>query len=162
MARLRQWLDCEPGTRETINLVLLSVPLLFALSYTSAWILAAAGSPVPARSLRLPSNAWIFYIFLRVALTEEFLFRVIPLGIAVSHRASFRTIMITVVLSSIVFGFLHGSWQHIFIQGWGGLIFSALFLKCGGLHRNYFRGWLTCAAAHYAYNTAVVLLFLAI
>ena len=86
----------------------------------------------------------IFLFLVIIALViEEFIYRWLPIrGICLitKNRLALWTIIIT---SSVVFGILHGSWHHIFMQGMIGIIFSLAFLK---------GGYLSSATAHATYN----------
>ena len=80
-------------------------------------------------------NQPIFLFFLMVVLApfiEEVLFRFLPIKGIKLITDSKNILWIAVVLVSILFGSLHGSWHHIFIQGASGVIFSLTFLR-GGL-----------------------------
>jgi len=80
-------------------------------------------------------NRPIFLFFLVVLLVppvEEILFRFVPIEGIKLITDSKRVLWITIILVSILFGSLHGSWHHIFIQGGSGVIFSLAFLR-GGL-----------------------------
>ena len=76
----------------------------------------------------------IILFFLMVATApfiEEFLFRFLPIkgmGLVTDNK---NILWIVIVLVSILFGSLHGSWHHIFMQGVSGIIFSLAFLKGG-------------------------------
>ncbi len=67
-----------------------------------------------------------------LATTEELVFRFIPLFIAVKIAGVSWWVLLVAVVSSIVFGQLHGTVKNIFTQGPGGLLYCLLFLKCGG------------------------------
>ena len=53
---------------------------------------------------------------------------------------------------SIAFGLVHGSFKNIFVQGIGGLVYSIIFLKCGGFQRRFFKAIASSTLAHAAFN----------
>lgn len=75
------------------------------------------------------------------ALVEEIEFRVIPitivsylLGRSFSSREKNAIILLAVAIaSSALFGYIHGGVDHIFVQGVLGLIWSFIYMKCGGV-----------------------------
>jgi len=89
------------------------------------------------------------------ALIEETLCRFIPLFIAFATKKKY-VILATVILSSITFGWVHGSWANIPVQGVAGLIFCCVFLKCSSFGRNLGKGLLCSTAVHAGFNLILV------
>lgn len=109
---------------------------------------------------KLPDNSYLsdypilnlFLVLVIIApLIEEVIFRLLPITVVQGLTPSRFVLWAVVLLSSIIFGFLHGSWQNIFIQGVGGIIFSRAFLR-GGL--------ISSLSAHCVPNFAVFILYL--
>jgi membrane protease YdiL (CAAX protease family) len=70
---------------------------------------------------------------------EEVIFRFFPIAASVLiFEKNYKVILVSVVFSAL-FGFLHGGWQNIFLQGVCGFVFCLLYLKCGGFSREYLR-----------------------
>lgn len=98
---------------------------------------------------------FMFYVtLLGSAALEEAAFRY-PITIAVdleSRVGTFPLVIVSAIALSILFGYLHGGILFIFIQGVSGLLYSVLFLKCGGYARKALKPVATCTAAHFAWN----------
>ena len=66
------------------------------------------------------------------AFFEEIIFRVIPLTIAhyIKEYTNYKTIWIPIaILSSLIFGYLHGSFGNILFQGVSGFFLSFIWVK---------------------------------
>lgn len=98
----------------------------------------------------------MLYSNITAPIWEEVVFRGVPLWLVTRLRQSEDFIPGVAVASSLIFGVLHdGGITSIALQGIGGLVFCALYLKCGGL-RGAFLAPLTCAIIlHMAWNTYV-------
>ena len=84
---------------------------------------------------------------------EELLFRALPLLLVIVLVTKRLSGVITVaVLSSGVFGWLHGGWGYVPFYGMIGLILSALFLKCGGMRGAFEKPYLVASLTHLAIN----------
>lgn len=97
-------------------------------------------------------RTFIVYTFY-AAIFEEMLFRM-PLAIAAEFCRP-KTIVILVIVLSIIFGYLHGSFHHIYFQGAHGLVYSVIFLKAGGFQRRPFKALLAATIIHASYNLAL-------
>ena len=93
----------------------------------------------------------LFGSLLVVPLEEELLFRALPLWLVVRFAPSWALIP-TVLLTSIVFGIAHGDLTAILFQGVGGITFSLMYLKCGGMRGAFIKPLLAAAALHSALN----------
>ncbi len=110
----------------------------------------------PVNRKEMPIFTFSFpIIFLGSVITEEILFR-LPLAIFLEKKWSIPGVLAAAFVLSVIFGILHGSVYHIFIQGIAGFIYSILFLKCGGLQRKYFKAINTTITAHLSWNTILV------
>ena len=71
-----------------------------------------------------------------------------------------QIILVSALLASIIFGWVHGGFIFIFIQGIIGFIWSLLFIKCGG-YRGGFSGYrkalLTTFVSHFTYNAVIII-----
>ena len=87
------------------------------------------------------------------AFKEEIVFRA-PLSLLgpLSCRWSSQIVIWAVVLISILFGYLHGDWTNILLQGGLGLIFSLVYLKMGGMRGRVLIPLLASSAVHFLYN----------
>lgn len=124
-------------------------------------------------------TTWRFWVWLAVfvALGEEVLFR-LPLSIlgrlsqllrwavlkisgnpgppvgseeylASRRRWAAPFVLPLALLLPPLFGIAHGMWQFVFIQGVAGLMFTLLYLKCGGGMGKVVKPLLICALAHF-------------
>ncbi len=81
---------------------------------------------------RGPILLLFYYMVIWAPVVEELIFRLIPIYLTLAFTSNKHILWSVIFLVSCIFGYLHGSWHHIFIQGFGGIMFSKAFLK-GGL-----------------------------
>jgi membrane protease YdiL (CAAX protease family) len=89
------------------------------------------------------------------ALAEEIPFRFVPLTLVTRFWPIPTAVIVTSVLSSAVFGYLHGGAAYIWLRGVAGLIYCGVFLKCGGWNRRPFKALFFTTLAHFLHNTLV-------
>ena len=89
---------------------------------------------------------------------EEFLFRWLP--VAITYESGFGVIgkIIVGVLSSGIFGYLHGGISHIFLQGAHGFISYLLFLKTSNMGKNHLKGFSATFLEHLIFNIISILI----
>jgi len=97
-------------------------------------------------------------ILLIGAILEEIIFRLIPLGLSMVCWGKSYKVFVVAILSSVVFGWGHNGFEHVFIQGWGGIIFSIVFLKAGGFQEKFFKATFCCTIAHFSFNAILFVL----
>jgi membrane protease YdiL (CAAX protease family) len=176
MRRVYGWFSREIATFRGVA-VFVFVALLVHLVYTFGvlWFADAAditfsGSGMPKTFPPYPSVDLIAGI-LSAAFAEEMLFRLIPFGILGLLVGRHRWLLLLAALGlSALFGFVHGGATHIMLQGGGGLIYSVVYLKCGGwnwglprafrsdaaaLPGSPFRGFLAACTIHALFNWSV-------
>lgn len=111
------------------------------------------GYPILQISFSAPDPSPLFLFFsacIYSPLFEEMLFRYAPITIARSFGE--KAILPTILISSTVFGLMHGYGMYsVLMQGVGGFIFSCLYIK-----NNY--SYLSSVAAHFLWNTSVIYL----
>ncbi len=93
---------------------------------------------------------------------EELIFRA-PLALLVlltAERWKLRVIFIVAVALSILFGLVHGGIPNIFLQGIGGLLWSILFLKCGGYQKKFIKPLAVTTITHFLFNGILALICL--
>ncbi len=93
--------------------------------------------------------------FIPAAALEECVFRAPLVIMAMIYQPA--VVPFALVLST-GFGLIHGGMQHILLQGVCGLIFAAVFLKCGGMQGRLLLGLLCSTLAHAGSNSTVLLL----
>ena len=96
-------------------------------------------------------------LLILAAFTEEMMFR-FPL-VLFNNGERYKQ-LIAVIGFSILFGYIHGNVYNIFMQGFGGLILSIVFLKCGGSDpfkiKNVLIGILCSTTVHATFNIIVI------
>jgi len=71
-----------------------------------------------------------------------------------------KIVLLAVVMSSLIFGYVHGGWQFIFLQGVGGVMLSFCFLKCGGYNGRVWKAIIASSTSHFLYNAFVAFISL--
>jgi len=105
----------------------------------------------------LGTIAIFFAYFIGVAIQEELLFRVLPLGFGRFITKDPRVLLWMIVIpTSILFGFVHGSVWNILIQGVGGMILCIVYLMCGGYQGKILKPFFMTSAIHCVYDTIIV------
>lgn len=97
------------------------------------------------------------------AMIEEGAFRFAPLFLywfiydEFSSSDSFlRGVVPVSILSSVVFGYIHGGWFTLPVQGVSGIIFSVVYLKFGGMQGKVILPFVASSITHFFYNGFIV------
>lgn len=133
----------------------------FDAAYIDAYISAeSARSGQKSAGMSL-SWYWVTVVAIVVPL-EEFVFRAVPLYLAArinQHHPS--RIVLVAIISSVMFGRAHGGWDCVLIVGMAGLMYSALYLKCGGMRGAFWKPLLAASLAHFGWDcTTLVVSFM--
>ncbi|OGN01780.1 MAG: hypothetical protein A3I26_03320 [Candidatus Yanofskybacteria bacterium RIFCSPLOWO2_02_FULL_43_10] len=113
-----------------INLIIVAMIAGIFYVFVQLGIISEPSKVVTNEDFKRP----IFLFFLMVAMApfmEEVLFRFLPIKGVKLITGDKNALWVAIILVSILFGSLHGSWHHIFIQGVSGIIFSLSFLRGG-------------------------------
>jgi membrane protease YdiL (CAAX protease family) len=110
--------------------------------------------PTSGERIQIFTISFPFALF-GCAIVEEAIFR-LPLAIFVAKGWTVARVLIVAIVFSVVFGVVHGSIRHIFLQGMGGFMYSVLFLKAGGLQGENLKAIATTATTHFLYNAILV------
>ena len=129
---------------EVINFNISNTPTRFSVTETE--------NSIKILSLYLPCLLYVS------AAMEECIFRCMPLVPAVEICGTSKMVLLVAVVSSIMFGVIHGGYDHIFLQGVGGFIYCIVFLKCGGFNENYTKGFLSSTTSHFLFNMTLMLI----
>lgn len=165
MIRPTSWFEKTPRWRDLPIYILVGVLCCFYSSLIGIAILRLFGlqvsdanvAPMPASIAEFP----IATFFLGI-LGEEIIFR-LPLFLIT--LIGWRSLMLpsTLILSG-VFGWIHGDWTNVPIQGVNGLILCSIFLSCGGARRKFFngvfKGLVASYTTHILINLFITLIFL--
>jgi membrane protease YdiL (CAAX protease family) len=132
--------------------VILAFNLLYALVMGN--ILESTGIQLKERGdiLSALNEEPIIFVYVLVpiiVLTEEFFFR-LPLMFLTDAQP--KTILIGAIFLSTIFGFTHGGWQQLPVQGFLGLILCLVFLKCGGIKEKPGKAFLSSSFVHFTFN----------
>lgn len=98
-------------------------------------------------------------LLIMAAAFEELIFRVIPMSFALSLENDY-VVLITVLISSMLFGWTHGGWINVLLQGFGGLTLCLCFLKCGGFSGNFPKAFLCSTTLHALMNMISLAIYL--
>lgn len=115
--------------------------------------------------------------FLPTVMVEEVLFRLIPIVAILlfmesrrinniidnqgygyhakyehTKRSTFLVLMLLIAIVSAYFGYLHGGYAYISMQGVGGLIYSLLFLKAGAINGSFAKSLYAVITVHLVFN----------
>jgi hypothetical protein len=178
--KLFDWLRHKPkGVDETIGLIFGFVAAHIVWSFSMLAVLGAFKLLPPPDKYNIPdldemvrstSDMEVILLVVKTSLVEEFTFRAAPLfagwGIArfVSWVGSIPltgvanwTLILISLGSSVLFGYIHGGWFTVPIQGVGGMVFCAAYLKFGGLEGRFLPSLLGSWAVHASFNLALFL-----
>jgi membrane protease YdiL (CAAX protease family) len=158
---MRRLLECLAKELFGFKLILFIVgcitfELLYA--YTAYTIFSLLGVDFSSREInkKIPISEWYSPIILAtLAIYEEALFR-LPLAAAAMKWGKSWLIIMAAALISIFFGYLHGGFSFILIQGVGGFILSIIFLKAGGFNGKIIKPLIASSTAHLLYNGVIV------
>ncbi|MDB5194001.1 MAG: phosphatase family protein [Parcubacteria group bacterium] len=155
-----EWLRIKPTGYGVIRLLVLTFGLDYLYTYSAATFLSRCGMKFKSNGLALvdlwfESRIDFCGTLVWYATLEEFKYRLLPIGILVGFHASPRVLMTGIIVSSMWFGLIHGKPSHLLIQGIGGLLYSIVFLKCGGVEGRIFFPFACVCALHYAWNGLV-------
>lgn len=159
MAEFIAWLKDEAEGGDVLEIVwqIIISKMLFAFLAVIIMEKILGLDVPPVVSGTMPILSWNFPLILTAfVFLEEIIFRVIPLMLAIGLQGSPKTVLFVAGISSVLFGLVHGSWHHVFIQGAGGMFLSCVFLKCGGFNKKYFKATAASTATHFLFNGLLI------
>lgn len=159
---MHSWLKNELTGIAIPRFILYAVGCMLVYAMAMGVLLIFSEVDIPTSGplgLRLLSVELVLSLAFMASL-EEFIFRFIPfmIGSMRTYTLTVRRAVVITIISSIVFGYAHGSQINILIQGVVGVFFCAVFLKCGGYNGNFFKGFAASSVAHFLYNLTLALL----
>ncbi len=168
--RLWGWLSDEPETWQSIagfivNIVAVSLcwslGMVTVLNFLGIRVVAQGAQEIIPAVTGWPIWIIVLFTLFILAFVEEVLFR-FPLFfvalIVFGKKWPLSVNLWSIVILSAIFGYLHGNWINIFIQGVIGVFLSFAFLKGGALALRPGKGLLISTTAHFLYNAAVMVL----
>jgi hypothetical protein len=180
LKKLFDWLRQKPkGADETMELIFGFAAIHIVWSLGMLFLLSVLKLLPPPDKYNIPdleemirstSKMEVILRLVKFSLLEEFAFRAAPLfaGWGVARFISWvRSIPLTGVAnwtlifisigSSVLFGYIHGGWFTVPVQGVGGVVFCAAYLKFGGLEGKWLPPLLGSWAVHASFNIMLVL-----
>jgi hypothetical protein len=161
------WLRTEASGGQAFAIVLYALVLLSSVDFIEHLVITSHDQNL-VRNAQWASSfphspAGYFYVL--VALTyyagvEEILTRAIPLTLVTRLTTMPLAVIVVSVLSSAIFGYLHGGAAYIWSRGVAGLIYCGVFLKCGGWSRGWrwsrpFKALFFSTLTHFLHNALV-------
>lgn len=154
------WLEREAHGKQIVFYIFgcMSLQLIVGYAVLSAFHMFSVDVSGISSHVKLVNDITpgLFAAMFMAVITEEALFRFSPLFLAVELNCPLWLIILIAMISSMIFGYVHGNAYNIFIQGIGGFFTCLLFLKCGGLQSNYQKAFGTVIASHYLFNTVII------
>lgn len=165
MERFLNWLQIEvKGTKNVIGFAIIACYVAMLLNFVSSIIfIFTCGIKISISDVLSPAvvSSLYFFIFLATAaISEEIVFRFFPLHIVVEIIKNPRVVLIVAIIVSIIFGYLHGNWQKIFLQGITGFVLSCVYLKCGGFQKRWLKALAASSLTHILFNLTLALIFI--
>ncbi len=158
---MADWLSREPRLL-WIAITIAIMPLLYNIWCTAitglySWfgVLDQMIASHPNASMQATWALW--GIMIPWVLGEEVLFR-FPLSFAARflrrwERLRNWAIIILVIGLSAAFGWVHGGWLFVPMQGVLGAVFCLIYLKCGGFNGKFWKPLLICWIMHVVVNS---------
>ena len=167
------WLEEEPTGSNYWRFLRWALVVMFCYSFSAGFFIVAWKLPklflaeeVVEERIRiiadfiLNGNPYLlFLVLIKIVFWEEFRFRWVPLFIASKLFKKSYLILLTLVASSIIFGWIHSpdlenenSYVFIFLQGMGSIVLSIVYLKCGILHNKIFKAAFSSFFVHYVFD----------
>lgn len=153
------WLRKEPEGFELVKFITGSIFLKLIIAISVSMLMMWSGvevTKVRDGDLKIFSISFPF-VLLFGAMLEEYVFRLVPLKFVLNRNIGFEELTKVVLVVSAFFGYIHGGIEHVFIQGLGGIVLSVVFLKCGGLNKNYRKAYICSTASHYSFNMILLI-----
>lgn len=162
MQKLFDWLHIEPTGRSLWWFLVKMLFLIWVLQFLTQMLLHTVGVPIP-NDPELPLLKEKFFVIMLFSVPfavfmEEAVWRlllVLPLAFIVESKARPKVLLVSTLLLSMIFGYIHkipGGIPSILLQGVGGLLLSVVFLKCGGLQGKYWKALGASTCVHIVFN----------
>jgi hypothetical protein len=169
--KLLKWLRIEAPAGHAMVVVFYSLLLVSLVDFTARLVITSLHITLTDQNLArnaqwansYPHSVFGFLGLLAAlvyyTLEEEVLFRFAPLTLVTRFWPMPTAVIVTSILSSAVFGYLHGGAIYIWLRGVAGLVYCGVFLKCGGWSRGWnrpFKALFFSTLAHFVHNALVV------
>ena len=160
MRILIDWLSREAKKTDIVKImiIMLVIGVVYICSYSLLMYFDIVPKPTSENvgDLKAYYDEWgavlFLFVILLVVFLEELFFRWFPYFIAVKSNDKFIWFM-AVIWATVGFGRLHGaSLGNVLAQGVMGIVFSVVFLKCGGMNKKFKKALFCSVLFHYMYN----------
>jgi len=156
-----QWIYQEPKTileyaNALVSVFLIDAFVLFVVLWLSAFGLLPPIVAVPRAALT-PIEAIIV-----APLLEEIVFRAAPLWFTRKLSRDETLLGVVIITSSFFFALIHNGQMQLAIQGIGGVLLCALYLKCGGMRGVLFTPLVVVTMYHMIWNFTVLTIVFAL
>jgi len=164
--RVYQWcfapITTTPEQWRFYSLLLWLLLFDFVIAVSSVSLFQIQGVELPETvTEETPILSLLFLIeIVLISLFEEGIFRIIPLVLVMKMTKKHSIIFGVAVLSSVVFGWIHGSVYNILIQGFGGMLYSIVFVKYSQNGSRFLQASLVVICLHTVFNGIVGLILL--
>ena len=153
-----RWLARFPTRREAVIVVagLFVADWAWSLLVANTYIaLGIAPEPIMNPSLSFLSAVQAVAF---AAVSEELVFRIVPLSYFIKNCGiGWKTIR-ALVISSILFGLIHGDVRYVLIQGVSGLMFGVLFIKFSDKGTHLVLASSMAIAIHFLFDLSALML----
>ncbi|OGM29354.1 hypothetical protein A2801_01530 [Candidatus Woesebacteria bacterium RIFCSPHIGHO2_01_FULL_41_10] len=108
-------------------------------------------------NLDLPSVLVLGVYFFVAALTEEYLFRFLPVGLAaiILWRRFPKAVLLISIAASFIFGYIHAP-NYLIVMGSTGFILCVLFLKIWRSQKSFALALASSTALHFSWNMMII------
>lgn len=134
--------------------IFLLAVILLRLGYAFFLLRIVEYQPDSSGTVNIKSETLITII--EYAFREELRYR-LPLLLCIVQSYSWWLVGGAVLISSCIFGSIHGDITNIPLQGVAGLLYSIVFLKCGGLQGRPYKALFSSTFCHSGYNFSLTL-----
>ena len=163
MTSINNWLLNEPEWNAIPFLIIKAIFIIYFIGVCGVGFAALIGIDVPRNPavdfVTGYSNTKLFLTLLVAGFIEELLFRFIPITIGTNGFKSIKLTYFLCIISSIIFGYLHGSMANFFAQGLMGLGFCIFYLKFGASNKKIIKPLLATSLTHCLFNFILFISF---
>ncbi len=129
--------------------VAIGVSLFTIITFCFAFkVLLGENTPLPTFNHPIPEFKYLIFLCIFPPIFEELIFRHIPAQILKKTEIFQQNKWWFVLVSGVIFGWLHGSYYNIFCQGVAGIAFGWVYIKNG-------YSYYSAVASHSLYNFLV-------
>ncbi|MCD4762050.1 CPBP family intramembrane metalloprotease [bacterium] len=152
MTTKQNYLDKQIPDNKELWFIFKIIGIYTALILSVAFLTAFWGNSL---NRPLPIQIYSAFHYLFVAAEEEAFYRFVPLVLAVEYWGTGEKTMVVIIISSLIFGFIHGSYVSLIIASLLGFLLSIVFLKLGGSKKKYLKPYVAIVIIHAMINFSI-------